>query len=184
MNLCLIPCTRPDKINKAVKSAEQDGWNTIVIEDFDHNGMNVTREKLLDKAFNLNSSYIRFLDDDDILLPHLNEIKSNFQDIDIIYTNYFINDKQISLSGHSFNDTLSMVSCNWIAKTETLERLRQQVGFINNPKILCRSGGWVWYLFLLHQLKIKHIRINSHIYNKTNSNCVSSHPDFEKQTKL
>ena len=79
MNFCLIPITREESAKQAILSAEQDGWKVRTINDLNREGANTIRERLLDLALSEKATLIRYLDDDDLLLPHLKEIKIIFQ---------------------------------------------------------------------------------------------------------
>lgn len=177
-NICLIPVTRPSIANNAIKSAESDGWSVITLEDKEKNGPHIIREKLLNIALKEKASIIRYMDDDDILLPHLQKL--NFENNDIIYIDHKIvnnkNSEIIILSGNPECDALSIHPWSWIAKANSLNKIKELNSYLWNPQKPHREGGWCWFNFLQANLKIKHLRtiayqwnINKISYKDTNS---------------
>jgi len=183
--VCLIPTiNRPSLINSKV-SALHDGWKVITQNGY--NNVNIAREILFEKAINSNADIIRYCDDDDLILPHKQEILSEISNCDIIYTNILICNKNITkgfkLTGNPYKDKYNIFPVSWIARTESLLKIKEKFDYLWNPEIQCREGGWIWYNFLQSNLKIKHLAIYSYLYNQSD-NGLHKHPDFEKQSKL
>ena len=154
--VCLIPTiNRPSLINSKV-SALHDGWKVITQNGY--NNVNIARE-----------------------------ILSEISNCDIIYTNILICNKNITkgfkLTGNPYKDKYNIFPVSWIARTESLLKIKEKFDYLWNPEIQCREGGWIWYNFLQSNLKIKHLAIYSYLYNQSD-NGLHKHPDFEKQSKL
>jgi hypothetical protein len=188
MNICLIPFTRLHTVQTAIDSAENNKWNVITLHDKDLKGMNVSREQLLNTAFTTEAKLIRYLDDDDILLPHLEQVQNIFEQyksIDIVYTNFIINTDLIKLTGDPKKDAENTAPWMWIAKKETLEQVQRHYGYVWDQRKQCRTGGWCWYNFLKAKLSFKHLSISSYQWNKNSqTNHTSNHPNFDKESKL
>lgn len=188
---CLIPYHREDKIQNAIQSAEQDGWIVETIKDRDRVGQSKMREALLNRAFaDPKIKYIRYLDDDDTLLPHLehvSEVFNRYPLLDVIYTNYeillpdgrLLNSKY---SGYPNEDLLMIHPWSWIAKKESLRKIKNIDCQLWNYSYLCSEGGYCWLQFIQHHLNIRFEPVNAYHYNKSyDSDCVSAHPYFERE---
>lgn len=127
---CLIPSTRPHTLPRAVKSARDDGWHVLVIEDTEREGVCLTRNRLLQQAFDAGYDIVRYLDDDDIILPHLERILPFFEaGSDVVYTDYRLLKDGISKPKVMFANPATCVTslpvdcCGWIATTESLRKV-------------------------------------------------------------
>ena len=89
---CLIPYYRLDKVQVAINSAVKDGWQVEAMQDKEFHGVCKIREALLNRTFvDKDIKFIRYLDDDDILLPHRKKVLEIFNanpKVDIVYMNY------------------------------------------------------------------------------------------------
>ena len=177
VNVCLMPITNPGVANRAIKSAESDGWKVITLEDKNKEGASVTREKLLNIALKENVDIIRYLDDDDTLLPHLKNI--DFGDEDIIYTDNYCNDYLNKLSGNPKVDILKISPWSWIAKASSLKKIKDLQGYVWDKSILHVEGYWCWYGFLKYNLKFKYLPITAYQYNKVSYRSQSNNKNHE-----
>ena len=93
------------------------------MKDRDRVGQNKIREALLNRAFaSSDIKYIRYLDDDDTLLPHLEQVKAAFESdpsIDVIYTHHEVAlpDGRLlnsQYSGYEREDLLLIHPWSWI----------------------------------------------------------------------
>ena len=190
---CLIPYYRLNKVQNAIKSATDDGWIVESMEDKEFHGVNKIREALLNRAFiNKDIEYIRYLDDDDLLLPHLNLIKPIFEanpDIDLIYTSYIMNTPMgarhhITFSGDPLNDCISVHPWSWIARVEALHKVKDIYGYLWNYEKPCREGTYCWINFINTGLKMMYVPIETYEWNKSlDPNCISNHPYFGRETQ-
>lgn len=185
MNFCLIPITREESAKQAILSAEQDGWKVRTINDLNREGANTIRERLLDLALSEKATLIRYLDDDDLLLPHLKEIKIIFQnnpELDIIYTNYSIYKEQFKLTGNLLIDTIQIAPWSWIARASSVAQIKKPIW--DKTKI-CRQGGWCWLNFLNSNLKIQHYPINAYNWQRhLFKDCIINNPNYHYESCL
>ena len=185
---CLIPYYRLDKVQIAIDSARSDGWHVETMQDKEFHGACKTREALLNRTFiDKNIKFIRYLDDDDILLPHKDKILEVFNNnpkIDIIYTNYIMKtpagaQHHIKYSGDPIKDCFNIHPWSWIARIEALHRVKDVYGYLWNYEEPYLDGPYCWSSFLLLNLKIMHVSTETCQYNKSfDPNCISQHPNF------
>lgn len=191
---CLITATEHSPIlDTAIESCKKDSWVYDVYIDSNFNGPHKTREALLNRTYSdPKIHYIRYLDYDDILLPHQYEIKqafNQFPDIDIIYTNAVMNmpsgvKHDIIFTGDPIKDIMAIHPWAWVAKKEALERIKTIYGYVWNYDVTYREGGYLWLKFIEAGLNIKYVPISAYQYNKTfNSSCISQQPGFSIATK-
>jgi hypothetical protein len=189
---CLIPYTRRDKVPDAIKSANDDNWYVEILADSNQDGVHKIRETLLNRALaSPDIKFIRYLDDDDILLPHREAIKEVFNknpEIDIVYTNYIIKTPYAThypkYSGNSLEDAILIHPWSWIAKADALRRVKNYCGYLWDYDRICREGGNTWLKFIEINLNIYHLDIKAYQYNKSfDPNCISNHPQFGIETQ-
>ena len=168
---CLIPITRSSISNVAIRSAESDGWKVYYLEDLKKEGPNIIRERLLDIALKDNVDYIRYLDDDDILLPHKDQIQ--FNDNDCIYMRHITFDihrntyELAENSGDPLKDAYNIPPWGWVATASALSKIRQRLGYVWNPnQVCCREGGWCWLNFLKSNIKIQYQPIEHYQFSQ------------------
>jgi hypothetical protein len=186
---CLIPFTR-NCVSNAVKSADDDGWKTLALSGKEW-GVHKTREALLNRAFaDPEVKFIRYLDDDDILLPHLAEVKTAFKnpEIDLVYLDYRLNlpsKNQISVSykGDPLQDCMQIHPWSWVARKEVLFEVKRIYGWLWDYDRPCREGGFTWLKFLNSSLRMQHLSMEAYQWNKSFSpNCISQHPAFREES--
>jgi hypothetical protein len=163
-------------------SAEADGWYVESKEDTQFHGVCKIREALLNDAFvNPETKFIRYLDDDDILLPHRDKIKEVFDanpDVHIIYMDYIMTTPSgithnIKYSGNPIEDCLQIHPWSWVARVEALHRVKDVYGYLWDHTVH-REGGNTWLSFLQLNAKILHVPIEAYQYNKSfDPRCVS-----------
>jgi glycosyltransferase involved in cell wall biosynthesis len=189
---CLVPFYRLDTVSKAIDSAINDGWKVETMEDKNYYGVCKMREALLNRAFvNKDIKFVRYLDDDDVLLPHLDLIKSVFDsnpDIDLIYTDYVVNTSvkkqhHITFLGDPLKDCISVHPWSWIARVEALHKIKDIYGNLWNYEKPCREGTYCWINFLKAKLKMLYVPVKAYQYNISfGPNCISQHPYFGRET--
>jgi hypothetical protein len=172
---CLIPYHRTDTIQEAIESAESDGWYVETKQDTRFAGVCKMREALLNDAFvNPDTRFIRYLDDDDIILPHKHVIARAFDsnpDVHIIYTDYLMNmpsgnQLHVNYTGNPIEDCIPIHPWSWIARVEALHKIKDVYGHLwdyTTP----REGGHTWFNFLQLGANIMHIPIEAYQYNKS-----------------
>ena len=172
---CLIPYHRTDKIQTAIDSAESDGWFVESYHDKNLAGVCKIRELLMSRAFvNKDTQFIRYLDDDDVLLPHREELIKAFYNnptVDIIYCDYLMNmpsgaQHHIKYTGNPSDDCLPIHPWAWIARVEALHKVKDVYGYLwdyTTP----REGGHTWINFLQLGARIMHLPIEAYQYNKS-----------------
>jgi len=190
---CLIPYTRPDVVQTSIDAAKADGYTVLTYQDVNLNGANKSREVLLNRAFADESiTHIRYADDDDILLPHLeviNEAFSSDPSLDVIYcdANMVMPSgivHPLKYSGNPLNDTMNVHPWVWIAKKRILADIKRVYGYLWDYDRPCREGGYAWIKLLQSGCNIKHLEVIAYQYNKSFSpDCISQHPEFAKETK-
>jgi hypothetical protein len=171
-----------DTLSTAVDSAEKDGWKVETIQDKTYSGVCKMREALLNRAFaDKDIKYIRYLDDDDIILPHRSKVEAVFDsnpDVHIIYTDYVMNlpsDNKVSIkySGNPVEDCIPIHPWSWIARVEALHRVKDVYGYLWDYTVN-REGGHTWFNFLQLGANILHVPIEAYQYNRSfDPHCIS-----------
>jgi hypothetical protein len=155
---CLVPLTRIDTFNPL--SILADGWDLIIEPDSEREGVNKTRNKLFEKAINAGAEFIRFADDDDIVLPHrqiaLNELTN--PNIDVVYFDYLYDNKgqvnRYEFSGDLLQDaSYSPPPWTFVVKTKSLNG---KCPFDQRLPAV-REGGYAFFEMIKMGLKFKHM---------------------------
>ena len=189
---CLIPYYRLNTVQKAITSALDDGWYVESMMDSKQDGVHKIREALLNRAFvSPETKFVRYLDDDDVLLPHKAKIKDIFNtnpNIDIVYTDYILktplgfthHPKQ---SGDIIKDCMTIHPWSWVARIEVLHKIKDIYGFVWDYNRPCREGGYTWLKFLSLHFSMLYVPIEAYQYNKSSDpSCISNHPEFATET--
>lgn len=187
--LCLIPTIRSDKVDGAVESAVLDGWDPIVIEDVDRQGPSATRERLFSRV--RGEALVRYMDDDDTLPPHRERILAYMAanpNVDVVYTDYKMTSARdhqtmidIQFSGDPYKDALRIHPWSWIARASALQKVRSRQGFLWDPKLPCREGGFTWLGILQTELTIVHIPMTGYLYQLPEGHTgIRDHREFGK----
>ena len=182
-SVCLIPYHRLNTVSKAIESATKDGWIVETMQDKEFHGVCKMREALLNRAFiNKEVKFIRYLDDDDILLPHrekIEEIFNSHPEVHIIYTDYIAKlpsgtIHHLKFTGNPKEDCIAIHPWSWIARTEVLHKVKDVYGYLWNYNV-GREGGHTWFNFLQLGANILHVPIEAIQYNKSfESDCISN----------
>lgn len=190
---CLIPYHRTDTINDAIMSAKSDGWYVEIKEDKQFHGVCKMREALLNDAFvNPETKFIRYLDDDDILLPHRDKIKEVFDtnpNVQIVYMDYVMkmpsgNELHIKYTGNPIEDCIPIHPWSWVARVEALHRVTDVYGYLWDYTVP-REGGNTWFNFLQLNANILHVPIEAYQYNKNfDQRCESQQSGLLGLTRL
>ena len=178
---CLIPYHRLDKVQIAIDSARSDGWHVETMKDKEFHGACKIREALLNRTFiDKNIKFIRYLDDDDILLPHQDkilEVFNNNPNVHIIYMDYIAilpsgTVHHIKYTGNPIEDCFAIHPWAWIARVEALHRIKDVYGYLWDYNA-GREGGHTWFNFLQLGANILHVPIEAYQYNKSFDDCIS-----------
>lgn len=169
---CLIPCTRPNDVDKAIQSAIKFGWDPIILEDINKEGPSSTRNKLFDIAVDRNYDIVRYCDDDDLIIG----IYPDDKNIELNSINYFnwISRKNPNVIhklsfANSYSSLLRSHPWTWIASTENLLNIKNQFGSLWNETYKCQEGGYLWLQFIKLKLKLKHIDIKGYEWFESNN---------------
>jgi hypothetical protein len=169
--VCLIPSIRPDKLPTAVESAKSDGWDVLVAEDKNREGVCILRNRLLQQALQEGYDLIRYLDDDDILLPHLATVTHLFErGSDVVYTDYRLLHNGVSKFKAMFANPSRAVCqvppdcCGWIATANALRKVSQQLGGDLWPPYPLTEGYHVFLELFKAGLKIEHSPVQAFEY--------------------
>ena len=190
---CLVPYTRPKTLQVAVDSARLDGWDVLTMQDRNRDGVNKIREALLARAFaDETIEFIRYLDDDDRLLPHLGQVKKVFEEnpkVDIVYLDAVLNmpsgiQHDVNYSGDPLEDAMRVHPWSWVARVSALRDIKRIWGHLWDYSHPCREGNYCWLKFLKSNLVFQHLPIQGYFYNKSfDPVCISQHPSFGVETR-
>ena len=192
--ICLIPSIRDSAtLANAVTSAEQDGWKTEVCFDPRRFGASKTREALLNRSFvNPEIQFLRYLDDDDLLLPHREAIQQAFDSdpsVELIYTDAIMNmpsgvQHRLSHTGDPYEDVLQVHPWSWVIRTSAARRIKDTFAYFWDYDRPYREGSYVWLKLLQGRVKMRYLPVLGYQYNKSfNPSCISQHPEFVQATK-
>ena len=192
--VCLIPTTRPSAVGDAVRSAEADGWEVVVLEDVDREGVSVMRERLLD-AIQDPGTLVRYCDDDDELLPHREAVLSVFEGspgTDVAYTEHLTASRlqpgrafKSHLAGNPRADALRVHPWSWVARIDALWGIQAHWGSVWDPRLPIREGGFCWLRFLQQGLRIHHIPLAAYRYNANRfPESLAGHPEFAHYSRI
>ena len=161
---------------EAVASARNDGWEPIVLEDVERRGAVTSRNTLLDLVDPEGPTLIRYMDDDDELLPHRQVVIDAFkmdQSLDIVYTDNVVSSMRSPgayvmnhLWGDPVRDLLRVNPWTWVARLDTLTRMQKRNGFVWDPADSCMEGLTCWLRFLEAGLVIRHLPVEAYRYNR------------------
>jgi hypothetical protein len=161
--ICCVPITRGDTFNPS--SITADGWEILSEVDTDRKGANVTRASLLQKALAQGTDYIRFADDDDIMLPNSAVAIKELTDCDVVYFDYQVNGVPFQFSGDIVTDLMHGIGpWAFVANAKSL------VGIdLFDPSLPCIQGEYALLAMLKAGLKIKHVPIQAYNWLKGTS---------------
>jgi hypothetical protein len=163
---CLIPVIRPHLVGNAIKSAVDNDFSVIAEIDYKED-VNKTRTSLLQQALCRDDcTHIRFLDDDDTLLPHNEFINDK---ADIFYFNFIINSGiklEINYTGVPYYDgkIIGVHPWVWVAKKDFL--IKMMSVYNNDVWAEHCEGSYFWLKMLKLKPKIKHIPVCVYVWNK------------------
>ena len=184
----MIPYVKEsDSLTAAILSASKDGWNVETFHDSRRAGQNKSREALLNRAYIDDSiKFIRYLDDDDLLLPHMAQVAEVFKDlsVEVVYTNAVIampsgTKHELTYTGNPFDDTMQVHPWIWVARKETLKRVKDVYGTVWDYDRPYREGGYLWLKFIHLGIKMRYLPVPAYQYNKSfDPMRISQHPGF------
>ena len=190
---CLIPSTRDlATVTFADDSACADGWEVMILADVNGHGVHKMRESLLARAMARPATqFIRYLDDDDTLLPHLEAVREAFEDpkVGIVYTDAVLklpsgDTHEIRYTGDPRGDLMDIHPWSWVARASVLADIKRIFGYVWNYERQYREGGYCWLQFLMANLNIKHIPVLGYQYHKSfDPSCISQQPEFSREAK-
>lgn len=185
--VCLIPSTGRATRAEAVASAVADGWDPIILQDTEHVGAAVMRERLLATLDPGVPTLVRHLDDDDALLPHRRQVIEAFEAdprLDLVYTDNLISSIRCpgtylpnKLWGDPYRDRLRVNPWTWVARLDSLLRIKQRYRFLWDPADLELEGLTCWLRFLESGLVVRHLAVEAYRYNRGRfETCVTRTP--------
>ena len=186
--ICIMPVTRLELFRDAIEAIENDGWKVLYEIDNKRtgtNGASAIRNKLLSQIIN-DATYIRFADDDDLMLPNRElaiETLIKNPDIDIVYFDYLLTendtDRVVKFTGDLQKDAIMTIPpWGWVARASSLKR----VGEIFNPKLLAVEGGYAFFRLIKAGMKFKHIPHVAYNWRRGNtSSSLSRHIEVERE---
>jgi hypothetical protein len=188
LGVCLIPSIRDSKA-----SAEADGWRTDILVDDRDWGPSRIRESLLNRVFaDPSIKFLRYLDDDDLLLPHQEIVQQFFESnptVDLVYTDAVMNmpsgvQHRLTYSGDPYEDLMLVHPWSWIIRTNVARRIKDTFGYFWDYNRNYREGSYLWLRLLQGRVKMHYLPTLGYQYNKSfNPNCISQHPGFSMATK-
>ena len=172
--VCIVPVTRIDSFNPAAQSIFNDDWTLSYEIDRDRVGANIIRNKLLSQA--IDADYIRFADDDDLVLPHREIAIKELEDCDVVYFDYILNNSKCNFTGSLMTDAfISPAPWAFVAKATALRCITE----LFDPNLPTCQGGYAFFNMIKHGLKIKHIKHYAYHWLRRDDG-VNSHPDHKK----
>lgn len=187
----LTPITREHLLPSIADNIQRDGWGFLYEIDYLKQGPNKIRNSLLNKAIILGATYVRFSDDDDLIMPHRErvcEVLSN-PDIDVVYLDFIFdkNNKQCinPFTGDLYNDVMRCPGpWSFVAKVEALNQFNAVGNELFDPTLPCINGGFAFLKMIKAGLRFKYVPIIAYHWRREfDNNSVNKHPMADKLTK-
>jgi hypothetical protein len=160
-NFCLIPTTGRETLRRAFESAYE--WETLTRTDSERRGAGWTRNRLVESALKAGAEYIRFADDDDIVVGGNSKmLLEPFADpgIDLVAFDavFLCRAGQSPLIRPSGDPAVMLKRAaypwNFVARASALERMRASHGSVFREDVPCRLGSWFWLRAFQTGLKV------------------------------
>lgn len=170
-NFCLIPTTGRDTLRRTVESAYE--WETLTRNDRERRGAGWTRNRLIESALKAGAEFIRFADDDDIVVGgNAQTILEPFEDrtVDLVAFDAVVlcREGQSPLIRPNADPEalLKKTSYPWnfVARASALERMRAATGVVFREDVPCRLGGWFWLRALQAGLKVSIVPVVGYLH--------------------
>jgi hypothetical protein len=138
---CLIPATRTSA-SKAADSALALGWTPLVMEDTQCRGANWARNRLFEQALSLGAQWVRYCDDDDLVVGLEPTPFKGLVYFDYLYQRPPGPPSHVQLPSTPREAFSRFSPWCWAASSATLLRVVEQFGSLWDESIPCRQGGW------------------------------------------
>lgn len=166
---CLIPATRPETIAAAEASAKADGWEVLVKWDREHRGVSATRNALFEQARDEGFEVVRYVDDDDVVLPHREQAIAALQgETDLVYHDFIEVREGTQTPIYTPRKPAGAIfsppdAWGWAAKVDALERVRKANGQLW-PEVPIFEGYYLFLELARQGLQMKHIPVMAYEY--------------------
>jgi hypothetical protein len=166
----LMPITRPMQSATIHNDCTADGWRVLNMMDQLRIGPQAMRNILLTKAIKAGALYVRFVDDDDRLLPHRELAEKALETADVVYFNHehIWNGQRtpFKFSGDPRADLIhSPAPWCWVARCDVLAKLHEEQPLWDTTWAIYH-GGPTWIRFLKAGLKIVHIPVPAYEWHR------------------
>ena len=163
MCACLIPVTRKDLAQTAVEHAEADGWTVFQEHDSERIGVNPMRNALLKTALDAGADYIRWADDDDIIMPHREAAVAALQDTDVAYFDFYYSrygqTAPYRFSGDIKSDAMDLPApWAFVARADALRRFTDCNPLWDLASVY-GHGGEAFFKMMQSGLRIRHVPV-------------------------
>jgi glycosyltransferase involved in cell wall biosynthesis len=187
---CLIASTNRPTLQRTIDSAY--GWEVRVRLDPDRRGAGWSRNRLFESALESGAEYVRFADDDDLVVgENQSLLLAPFDDVSVdlvAFDAVIVTKSGLSPLNRPTPDPTTLLRksaypWNFVARTSALSRLRGINGKIFREDVPCRLGSWFWLSALKAGLKVKVVPVVGYIhFDHDDSDRLTKHPEYARHS--